>query len=376
MAITTIHPLYQNERGAALVISLMFLVIMGLLGTTAMVMTTTDMKIGTNYRQNAQTFYNADGGVQYVIATIENDLKNGTTVANGTTNVLPTTVGNSEPFTASPTGFNLTISNITMISRSPDIYSFTCASQNSNDRSKTEIDVQFRKDLFDPAFGVGILSDGNITIHGTTSIAGGMHANGSVTQTGGGTVAGDVSAVGSTSVGAAVSGNETPNADTINVPLITAADFNAWRMEAQTAPNIYSAGNYTYSDTGDQAKKIVFADGNISVSGSDLKNVTIIATGNIQVTGSSSMNTDGGIGTAMIAGGNITFNGSSHTYGAFWCNGNFVTNGSSMLEGSIVAGGDVTRNGTFNFTYNNKLENEDLPPGKECEIVTWKDSNS
>ena len=367
---------YRNEHGAALVISLMFLMILGLVGTTAVIMTTTDAKIGSNYRQYAQTFYHADGGVQYVVGTIENDLKNDTTVANGTANILPTTVGNSEPFTANPSGFHLTISNITMISSSPDLYSFTSTSHHTTDGSRVEIEVQFEKDAFDPAFGVGILSDGNISINGAPNIVGGMHANGSVSQNGSGLIDGDVSAVGSVSVGSVVNGSETPNADAIDVPLIATADFNAWRIEAQTAPNIYSASDYAYSDSGDQAHKIVFADGDITVSGSALQDVTIIATGDIDVIGSSTMNADGNIGTAMIAGGDIIFNGSSHTYGVFWSNGDFRVNGASTLEGSIVAGGNITRNGVFNFILNNHIENENLPPGNECNIVTWKDSNS
>ena len=85
------------------------------------------------------------------------------------------------------------------------------------------------------------------------------------------------------------------------------------------------------------------------------------------------MNADGDIGIAMIAGGNITFNGSSHTYGAFWCNGDFTVNGASVLEGSIVAGGNITRNGTFNFVFNNSFDNGNLPQGYDCELIAWKD---
>ena len=45
--ITMIRSAYINENGAALVIGLMFLAILGLLGSTAVVLTTTDMKIGS-----------------------------------------------------------------------------------------------------------------------------------------------------------------------------------------------------------------------------------------------------------------------------------------------------------------------------------------
>jgi hypothetical protein len=134
-----------------------------------------------------------------------------------------------------------------------------------------------------------------------------MHANGNIVQRGAGIIDGDVSAVGTVSVGAAVSGRETASAEGIEVPLITAADFNAWRTKALIAPNIFSATDYTYSDSGDQSYRMVFVDGNIDVPGSALQNVTIIATGNLTVTGSAKMNGDGSIGTAMIAGGNILF---------------------------------------------------------------------
>jgi hypothetical protein len=377
-AMRVANPL-KNEKGAALVIGLMFLAIVALAGSTAVILTSTDIQIGSNYKSSTMAFYNADAGVQYAIATIANDLKNSTTISNGTSNILPTTVGSSEPFTASPTGFFVTISDISMVSDSPKVYSFSSTCHNPNDGSKAQIEIFFTMAGFHPAFGVGILSDGNITIAGSPNISGGMHANGNLSQSGaGGFIDGNVSAVGTASAGSCQSPDCTisPNSDRIDVPLITAADLNAWRTQAMSAPNVYSAvPTYNYSDSGDQSHKIVFVDGNINVSGSALKNVTILATGNISVTGHSSMNADGGIGTAMIAGGNITFNGSSHTYGAFWCNGNFVNNGASTVEGSIVAGGNITRHGTFNFIQNDKLVNDNLPPGYDCKITSWNSKN-
>ncbi len=47
-----------------LVIGLMFMVILAMLGITAVVMTTTDMKIGGNYKANEKAFYAAEAGAQ------------------------------------------------------------------------------------------------------------------------------------------------------------------------------------------------------------------------------------------------------------------------------------------------------------------------
>jgi len=58
---------FSNENGAVLVIGLMFLAILAMLGTTAVVMTTTDMQIGANYKASVQGSYVAEAGVSEAI---------------------------------------------------------------------------------------------------------------------------------------------------------------------------------------------------------------------------------------------------------------------------------------------------------------------
>ena len=52
-----------NENGAALVIGLMFLAILALAGSTAVVLTSTDLQIGGNYKTSVQSFSAAQGGM-------------------------------------------------------------------------------------------------------------------------------------------------------------------------------------------------------------------------------------------------------------------------------------------------------------------------
>ncbi|MCJ7616312.1 MAG: pilus assembly PilX N-terminal domain-containing protein [Desulfobacterales bacterium] len=54
---------YNNEKGFVLPVGLMFLAILALLGTTAVIITTTDLKIGTNYKLSEQAFYLAEAGI-------------------------------------------------------------------------------------------------------------------------------------------------------------------------------------------------------------------------------------------------------------------------------------------------------------------------
>jgi PilX N-terminal len=55
--------IYRNEKGMVLPLGLMFLAIIAILGTTAVIITTTDLKIGTNYRTSEQAFHAAEAGI-------------------------------------------------------------------------------------------------------------------------------------------------------------------------------------------------------------------------------------------------------------------------------------------------------------------------
>lgn len=52
-----------NQNGIVLILSLVFMGILALLGSTAVMLTTTDMKIGDNYKSNTQAFSAAQAGI-------------------------------------------------------------------------------------------------------------------------------------------------------------------------------------------------------------------------------------------------------------------------------------------------------------------------
>jgi Tfp pilus assembly protein PilX len=59
-----IRLIHNNEKGMVLPLGLMFLAIIAIMGTTAVVVTTTDLKIGSNYRASEQAFYAAEAGLE------------------------------------------------------------------------------------------------------------------------------------------------------------------------------------------------------------------------------------------------------------------------------------------------------------------------
>ena len=75
--------IHNNEKGMVLPLGLMFLAIIAILGTTAVIVTTTDLKIGSNYRASVQAFYIAEAGLARAEAELINDLNNDQDFSNG-----------------------------------------------------------------------------------------------------------------------------------------------------------------------------------------------------------------------------------------------------------------------------------------------------
>ncbi|TSA10502.1 MAG: hypothetical protein D4R73_05160 [Deltaproteobacteria bacterium] len=54
----------KNEKGIVLITALLFLMVLTVLGTTAVMISSTDIKIGGNYKTSKQAFYNAEAGIE------------------------------------------------------------------------------------------------------------------------------------------------------------------------------------------------------------------------------------------------------------------------------------------------------------------------
>jgi Tfp pilus assembly protein PilX len=54
----------RNEKGMVLAVTLMLIAVLVLLGTTAVMTITTDLKIAGNYRSSTQAFYIAEAGLE------------------------------------------------------------------------------------------------------------------------------------------------------------------------------------------------------------------------------------------------------------------------------------------------------------------------
>ena len=158
-----------NEKGMVLAVTLMIIAVLVLLGTTAVTTVTTDIKIAANYRESQKALYNAEAGVETVIAYLR------------THNVTyPTRVGNIDggcptsescvngvlcsctpiPVTV-PTGFSFSNSvSIYGYDKINRIYMLRMTGTAANNATKT-IDVYIQKVVGDP-----LAADGAVAMYG------------------------------------------------------------------------------------------------------------------------------------------------------------------------------------------------------------------
>jgi len=136
----------ENENGAALVTGLMFLAILAMLGATAVLMTTTDLQIGANYKASAVALNDAEAGINFGIREMEAGLADGSFV-------LPTATGGASTLNyAVPSGFSFTISDVTMLGT--NAYSFTSTGRGPNNAACViEVTVKRAPAIAFAAFG-------------------------------------------------------------------------------------------------------------------------------------------------------------------------------------------------------------------------------
>ena len=73
----------ENEQGMVLLTSLMLMVILFILGTTAYLISSNDLKIGGNYKTSKQAFYVAEAGIEHAIGVLKKK-KDYTPILDGT----------------------------------------------------------------------------------------------------------------------------------------------------------------------------------------------------------------------------------------------------------------------------------------------------
>jgi len=72
-----------DERGIALISVILLIMVLSFVSAAAIVTSTTELKIGGNFKTSAHSFYNAEAGVQYALGQIKNRLEVGALTLSG-----------------------------------------------------------------------------------------------------------------------------------------------------------------------------------------------------------------------------------------------------------------------------------------------------
>ncbi|EKD35208.1 MAG: hypothetical protein ACD_75C02002G0003, partial [uncultured bacterium] len=115
-----------NEKGMVLAVTLTLIAVLVLLGTTAVMTVTTDLKIAANYREGQKALYNAEAGVEQVIAYLRTNTVTYPTASTPTTTIT----------VSCPTGYNFNTS-VVMNYVAPNTYMFQMTGTGANNASKT-----------------------------------------------------------------------------------------------------------------------------------------------------------------------------------------------------------------------------------------------
>ena len=161
-----------NEKGMVLAVTLMLIAALVLLGTTAVTTVTTDLKIASNYRQSQIALYNAEAGVETVIAYLRTNsvsyptAKATQTIIDGgtcpTANACPSVSCTCTQISVPPpTGFSFSSTvKIYGYDMTKRLYLFRMTGTGDNNASKT-IEAVIKK-----FSSVPMTSDGAVAMYG------------------------------------------------------------------------------------------------------------------------------------------------------------------------------------------------------------------
>jgi len=430
---------YGNEKGIVLAVVLMFLAILAAMGSSAVVMTRADIKIGGNYNHNMQSFYTAESGLQRAVGSLNTT----TTWIDGLTDTSDAFTGDNsfgngyyvvEVFPDDPTFPNVRIrstGNIPAIASSStveavvtpeffpilDFATFSCGNlilKDGVDNLIGDGDVFVSGNLELGASGTNRIQNGNvytlgdIKIEGDSRITGGnTFANGNIDLLSSNVpnIGGDATAGGNVSGGGTVSGQTWQNTSPLPVTnyclgtelaniAITSDVMQHYRDNATTT----ISGNYTVPDgavvtyTG-----IVHITQNFTLMGNAVftGNVIFIVDGNADIVGPGSLtsNPPGFSATFLVptgnwevtGGGSVTIDGIVHV-GTVNPNGSGISGGNIYIRdnanltvnGSVISASgntDAGSGGVFTVNYQAPTDINLTRPGS-FNLTSWREVNN
>jgi hypothetical protein len=356
--------LLSNQKGMALLTTLIFVFLLVTFGVALLTMTSNDTKLSTLQRDSTKAFYLADAGIDKALWYLNTPEDLG---GKGMFSWRPSP---SDPEGTSLEYYEIRIENkgdISLGEEDTDKIEITSMGVVKNENGKV---VGKRTVIVEAKIGISPVStlcynyalaaDSILTINGAITINGDIHANGSI---------------GGSNNDPTVYGEQTIGGDKI-YPII---DFEYYKQLA-----IANETYYDYSkvfNTDETITGIHFIDGDVDIKAIlNISDGAIFATGEITsygnavITHTKSEIYDNPL--ALVAKGDITLSGTVSTEGVIQSEGDIKIIGTvDVLNGAIV-GDNITVEGNVSVTYNLDLQGE-VVVGTGIEIykrISWRES--
>jgi hypothetical protein len=366
--------IFSNQKGMALLATLIFIFVLVSFGVALLTMTSNDSKLSTLQRDSTKAFYQAETGIEKALWYLN------TPVDLGGKGLMWTGLHHD----GTPTEFyDVSISYDT---GPPEIKTLLSTGKvvggGEYNKGTRKIEVKLKKGI-SPSLGLNydyaILTDGDMNFNGGISVHGNIHANGNLDASS--TTAfnlddGVATACGSNNVGE-------PNKPNQKFPQI---DWEYFRLQAEDEIDggfYYDEDPSTYGETTkvfnvpETLTGIHYVDGNVVIK-TDLilQNAAIFANGTITVLGNGDVTLGNDLAEhplALIARGDITIGGSVHGEGVIQTESQFTNNGNvNIQEGAIYAESGIFNGGggvTFNVYYGTDLATTTVPG---TGVPVWK----
>jgi len=404
--------LYKNERGIALVTALLFLMALTVLGGTAIVISSTDIQIGGNYKLSKQAFYIAEAGISNGISVLNSgisngfndELSNGTLLssisfADGTYNVTVTD-NNDDSNQSTDSDKTIVLSSIAQKNgAAKEIKVVVTYEYNPTNAITTNGDLRINGNPTIAGSGGSVHSNSDLQVVGSPNIAQDATSSGTTTVTGSPTIGGSTLSGTSNEIIPPINPTDfAPYADyrltsdgkVYDTHGVFVADANSTSWNGWKYKSSQSKWSQNSNSTIDGTFYIV---GDVQISGSPGDattpwQVTIIATGDIDIAGSPNIATNPSNPSEtknllFVAGGDIEISG---TTSQVWqgiiaaheqidVSGNVQLNGCMIAEdaatdSNLVKNNQIHGNMTLTYTGLSTPFNSD-----KVQILSWREVN-
>lgn len=339
-----------RQEGTALVGLMMVLFILTFLGTTAFMTSTTEMKISSNYTQSLKALYAAEAGLQELLAVFRRNPEGFLQKKTGAELSFP----GIEPDQANGPGCKFWLVDLRYDPQAVPAYAeVVLAGKEVAQKGLCRI----RATIFSSTgsgldgvpflFKVGMVTAGRLHLQGTSAIRTSIHANQgffidptslteqlrdqqfSVTQS--------------------TDPDRSDYQKPVEVPVISDQGFQEYRNRAAGGNNWMLTGPQHLVLNGDQRGRLIFVDGDVTLTAAAVSGLTLVATGSITLEGSVVLKGGETIDSAFFAGGNLLLHDGVQLSAVFWANGTLVPSGTAKITGTVACQGSVSFGSGFQF---------------------------